>query len=312
MSAAVDVTDFDSDDEGEVPPLLGPGSAATPTVPSKPSTAPKKVEPKKAAAASNPAIPAAPPAPKPGANLKPSSGLKKGFLGGGGGGSARTNKSASASSSGGGGSGSGDGERVPMVRADVDAKAKSLQLPEVQSKMEAEKAEAAKLGGGGPTSWMTPELLKKIAMNPMLRKGFMDPRCQQAMGEMQSDPSAAMKKYGDNVEMRTFLQAFMKLMGEHFTGLADKEEAERKAAGEAPIQEQLTPQQKKAQEVAQSAMADPEVREIVADPKMQEMLAKMQSGVPFEVEAEMRKDPDIVRKLRKMSEAGLINMEFQK
>jgi len=306
----VDITDFDSDDEGEVPPLLGPSSAATPTVPSKPSTAPKDEESKKKAAPAAPkaAAPAAPPPPKPGANLKPSTGLRKGFLGGGGGGgSSRPNKASSSGSS-----SSGDGEKVPMVRTDADAKAKSLQLPEVQSKIEAEQAEAQKLGPQGANSWMTPELMKKIAMNPVLRKGFMDPRCQQAMGEMQADAQAAMKKYGDNVEMRTFLQAFMKLMGEHFTALAEKQEAERAAKGEAPIQEALTPEQKKAQEVAQKAMADPEMREIVADPKIQELLASMQSGKPFELDKMMRTDPEVVRKLRKMSEAGLLQMEWKK
>ena len=80
------------------------------------------------------------------------------------------------------------------MRADADAKAKSLQLPEVQSTLEAEKAEPKKLGAGGPNSWMTPELMQKIAANPLLRKGFADPRCQQAMAEMQTEPQAAMRK----------------------------------------------------------------------------------------------------------------------
>merc|ERR1719231_239936 len=107
---------------------------------------------------------------------------------------------------------------------------------------------------------MTPELLKKIASTPVLRKAFTDPRCQQAMAEMQTNPQEAMKKYGDVPEMREFLQAFMKLMGEHFSELAEKQEAEQaqqRAAAEmmAPAP---TPEQKKAQEVAEQAMADPE------------------------------------------------------
>merc|ERR1712159_767601 len=104
---------------------------------------------------------------------------------------------------------------------------------------------------------------------------------------------------------------FMKLMGEHFTALADKQDEERKKAGMPPMEEVLTPEQKKAQEVAQKAMADPEVREIVAEPKIQQLLAGMQSGQPFELERAMRTDPEIVKKLRKLSKAGLINMEWQ-
>ena len=313
----VDISDLalddDSDDEGEVPPLLGPSCAATPTVASKPSSEPKKkpTQPAAAAAPAAAASPAQPPPPKPGANLKPSSGLKKGFLSGGGG-SSRPNKASSSSTSSGGSSSGGGGE-VPMVRADADAKAKRLQLPEVQQKIEAEKAEAAKLGANGKNAWMTPELMAKIAANPLLRKGFTDPRCQQAMSEMQTNPTEAMQKYGGNPEMRNFLQAFMKLMGEHFTALADKEDEEKKKQQEAQamMQPALTPEQKKAQEVAQQAMADPEVRAIVAEPKIQELLANMQSGKPFELEHAMRTDPDVVRKLRKLSQAGLLNMEWK-
>jgi len=291
----------DSDDEGEVPPLLGPSSAATPTVPSKPSTTKKPAAsvsiaaPPAAVASDRAAVQPLPP--KPGANLKPSSGLKKGFLGGGGG-SSKPNKATPA-------------DVRTVVRADADAKAKSLQLPEVQSTLEAEKAEAAKLGANKANSWMTPELLKKIAMSPVLRKGFMDPRCQAAMGEMQSDPQAAMRKYGDVPEMREFLQAFMKMMGEHFSALADKQDAEKAAAATPPMAEAATPEQKKAQEVAQRAMADPEVRAIVAEPEIQQLLASMQSGQPFEIEKAMRSNPEVVKKLRKLKEAGLINMEWK-
>ena len=124
-----------------------------------------------------------------------------------------------------------------MVRADADAKAKSLQLPEVQSKIEAEKAEAAKLGANGANKWMTPELMKKIAATPVLRKGFGDPRCQAAMAEMQTDPQGAMRKYGDQPEMKAFLMAFMKLMGEHFTKLAEEEDKERARQGLPPANE---------------------------------------------------------------------------
>ena len=162
------------------------------------------------------------------------------------------------------------------------------------------------MGGGGSASWMTPELMQKIASTPVLRKAFTDPRYQGAMTEMQTDPTAAMKKYGDVPEMREFLQTFMQLMGDHFNALAEKQEAER-----AKVQPQLTPEQRKAQEVAQQAMADPEVREILADARIQNLLHNMQQGKPFELEREMRTNPDIVRKLRTLSEAGLIGMEWK-
>lgn len=327
------LVDDSDDDEGEVPPLLGPGGASKPTLPSKPAPVKHVASPQPAADAAasttatttqatvaKPSDTAHPPTasekPKPGANLKPSTGLRKGFLSGGGS-SRSTNKVSSSSSSkstaeGGNGScrsSSGATDSMPTLRADQDAKAKSLQLPELQSALEADQAEAARFGipQKSKNEWMTPDLLQKIAANPLLRKAFTDPRCQQAMAEMQTNPQEAMKKYGDNPQMREFLQAFMKLMGEHFTALADKQDAERKAAEEAA----LTPEQRKAKEVAETAMQDEEVRKIVQDPKVQQLLAQMQMGRPFELEQAMKSDPDLVRKLRKLSEAGLINMEWK-
>jgi len=243
---------------------------------------------------------------KPGAQLKPSNGFKKGFLSGGT--SQRSTNKVSSSATGSSGSSSGG---VPMLKGSADAKQKSLELPEVQSKMAADQAEAAKLGANGPNGWMTPELMQKIAATPVLRKAFMDPRCQQAMSEMTSNPTEAMKKYGDVPEMREFLQAFMKLMGEHFGELAEKQEAEKRKAQEAQAMASMTPEQRKAQEVAAKAMADPEVHAIVSEPKIQALLANMQMGTSFELEAAMRSDPDVVRKLQKLSAAGLIGMEFK-
>ena len=321
-TGALDIGDDDSDDEGEVP-LLG-ANATTKTVPSIPAAEKKRMRSQRKSHHQ-------PPMPhrhhrnqtrrQPQAVLR----IKKGFLGGGG--SSRPNKASSATASSSSAASDGD-SRVPMVRSNAEAKAKSLQLPEVQNKIEAEKAEAAKLGNQ-QNQWMTPDLLQKIAANPLLRKGFMDPRCQAAMAEMQTNPQAAMLKYGDQPEMKAFLQAFMKMMGEHFSKLADKQDEERKANGQPPLPGldpnqpfgtaaaaaagvAMTPEQRKAQEVAQKAMADPEVRQIVQEPKIQELLANMQSGKPFELEKAMATDPEVVKKLKKLSEAGLLQMAWQK
>ena len=186
-------------------------------------------------------------------------------------------------------------------------------MPEVKAALEVEQAEAGRFAvpNQGQNQWMTPDLLKKIAANPLLRKGFTDPRCQQAMTEMQTNPQAAMQKYGDNPEMKTFLQAFMKLMGEHFTALADKQEAEQKEK-QAAAEAMMTPQERKAKEVAEKAMQDEEIKKIVQEPKVQQLFQSMQMGKPFELEAAMKSDPDLVAKLKKLSAAGLINMEWQR
>ena len=73
----------------------------------------------------------------------------------------------------------------------------------------------------------------------------------------------------------------------------------------------MTPEQRKAQEVAQKAMEDPEVRKIIAEPQIQQLLQNMQLGKPFELEREARRDPSLVMKLKKLSQAGLIGMHFE-
>lgn len=39
------------------------------------------------------------------------------------------------------------------------------------------------------------------------------------MSALQTDPKVAMAKYGHLEEMRTFMHSFMKLLGDHFTGI---------------------------------------------------------------------------------------------
>ena len=42
--------------------------------------------------------------------------------------------------------------------------------------------------------WATDDLMSKLQSNPVLLRGLQNPKCQEAMQLMQSDPSAAKKK----------------------------------------------------------------------------------------------------------------------
>ena len=99
-------------------------------------------------------------------------------------------------------------------------------------------------------------------------------------------------------------------MGDHFTSLAEKQEAAQSEPA-TKARAAKTPEERKAEEVAEGAMADPEVRQIVADPRIQTLLRGIQSGQPIELEHASRTDPDVVRKLKKLSDAGLIGMEWK-
>jgi hypothetical protein len=240
---AMPETDFDSDDEGEVPPLLGMDALSqqqqreTRIPPTKVPQAPPpcampaaKEQPSLAAAGSGSTPSAAETPPSSGAegeltgqlvqiyglaarpelngrtadagrwlrekqrydvrvggatlairpaNLRPvptaarpaagvnAAGIKKGFLGG----DCRRAGWAGTSE---GGCGAGS---IPHVRGDGEGGKSSLQLPEVQARMQEGGAAAAAAGtGGGKEGWVTPELLSKIAADPLLRKAFTDPR----------------------------------------------------------------------------------------------------------------------------------------
>lgn len=215
---------------------------------------------------------------------------------------------------------------VPVIRGDTKQKKKSLELPEVQQQIQQEKESAPK-ANGADGNWVTPALMQKIGANPILRKAFTDPRCQEAMTALQTNPQDAIKRYGDNPEMREFLQAFMKLMGDHFTELADKQDEEQKplerkmdhgsqsiATRPSDTEPIIAPaksvEQRKAEHAVEAALRDPEVATILQEPQVQTLLGKLQAGHAHELDVEMRRDPTLIAKLRKLSQAGLIGMRW--
>lgn len=107
----------------------------------------------------------------------------------------------------------------------------SLRLTEVQDAINADvPAMRAKLSDG---SWMTPDLLAKVAKEPRLVMGMQNPRYMAALNETGKSPQSTMEKYKSDSGLQDFLRAFMGLLGEHFSelGAKEKEEEERKAKG---------------------------------------------------------------------------------
>ena len=284
---------MDSDDEGEVPPLLGiesrpaAGAAKAVVMPStaKETTAPRTARP-----------------PKP-----QSGGMKKGFLSGG----SKPARRADAPK--------GPAGAVPFVAPKKESAKSALELPEVQQEMAASEAAAAGLGGG-KDGWVTPDLLSKIGADPVLRKAFTDPQYAEVMAALQTDPAGAIKKYGHKEELAVFLRKFMALMGDHFTALADANDAQAgpgaggsgMAARGAPAVEPKpeSAAERSAREAAERAMSDPEIAAILREPAVQAVLDKLQQGRAVEVEAQMR-SPEMMAKLRRLAQAGLIGMEMR-
>jgi hypothetical protein len=121
----------------------------------------------------------------------------------------------------GGGSSEGGSSSAPRPAAPV--------LPDVQKAMAAgAPALAAKLKGG---SWMTPELMSRIAAEPRLVAGMQQPRFMAALTEMQKDPAGTLKRHEGDAALLDFLRSFMGVLGDHFEKLGAAEDAAKRAEG---------------------------------------------------------------------------------
>ncbi|XP_061171279.1 uncharacterized protein LOC133180844 [Saccostrea echinata] len=148
-------------------------------------------------------------------------GFKKGFLFGG-------NSSSKATSSSSSGSSAKSSSDLPFITK--KSTSDSRELPEVQKTLTEEAQKIAQ----NKDEWLTADLMKKIEANDALFKKLGDPKYVEAVNQFQTDPVRAMEQYKDNKEIQDFLTSFCKVMGEHFTGLADKQDKAAKPSKPAP------------------------------------------------------------------------------
>lgn len=109
--------------------------------------------------------------------------------------------------------------------------------------------------------WLTPDLLQRFAQNPVLARGFMNPRCMAAVEEMRTNPRAATEKYGKDPELMEFLRAFAGLMAEQFGEIGKK----------------------KQEEAEMKANTDPEVQALLQDRGVKKVIRRMQKGKPVDL-----------------------------
>ena len=233
-----------------------------------------------------------------------------------------------------GGSGS-SGSSASSASASASGKgAAPLLMPEVQSAMASQMpALAAKLSSG---SWMTPELVQRIAAEPRLVEGMQQPRFQAALKEMQRDPAATLKKHASDAPLAEFLKCYMGILGEHFQKLGEAEDAAKAAAGGGGGSGSgssggsgigLTPasttvRKPTAQELAKAAAAaseasgaDEEVKRALSDPRVVELLGDVDVQ---RMMGECREHPEALRgymqqpamraKIMLMQKLGLIQL----
>ena len=109
--------------------------------------------------------------------------------------------------------------------------------------------------------WLTPELLQQFAQNPVLARGFTNPRCMAAVEEMRTNPKLAGEKYGNDPEMMEFMRAFAGLMADHFGSIGKK----------------------KQEEAEMKANSDQEVQALLQDKGVKRIIKRMQKGKPVDL-----------------------------
>lgn len=114
-------------------------------------------------------------------------------------------------------------EKITELKANPQAKIDGLKLDEVQAKM----SEANQFLSDNSNEWLNEDFLKKIQSNNKINNKLNNPQFMAAFAEFQTNPQAAARKYGDNPEMKEFIQEFSGLMGNHFTNLADKQSSSK-------------------------------------------------------------------------------------
>ncbi|KAK7108391.1 uncharacterized protein [Littorina saxatilis] len=232
---------------------------------------------------------------KPSPNTKTGSGdfggLKKGFLFGGSSKSSGASQKSKADSQKGKTdsvqSDKNQADSIPFIKPKEQEKDSGLKLDEVQQAMESTK------GFLQDKEWVTEDLLETVQKNETLSRRLGDPRFMQAVTEFQTNPMEAMAKYQNNPEMQQFLQEFCGILGQHFSGMGDKDVSstpQKPAPAHAgPKITEVTNQDNKASSGTQQSafpvdphvqqiLSDPANREILMDPKVQQLIENLRSN----------------------------------
>lgn len=300
-----------SDDDDQPPPLepARPQRAVDPPPPLEGEVARARDPAGGGAAAARPAA-----APRGGAGGAGAMGLKKGFLSAG---PSKPRRAAPAAQP----------AELEVLRArnpapagagQLDARLAGLRIGEVQDALKGAGEQLA-----ADKSWVTEGLLAQMQTDPVLRQGLGNPRFQGVIAELQANPQGVMERHKGDGELQAFILRFMQLMAAHLSALPPGGKSgpppggkggpplgvATRAAEPAALAPALSPQERASEELAQKALADPQLRKVLEDPDVQRVLQAVQGRDVAPVEQLMRR-PDMVAKLQKLAGAGLLQMSW--
>jgi hypothetical protein len=220
-------------------------------------------------------------------------------------------------------------EDIPFISGAADpeaAKRESLKLPEVQKLIQDNTRKLKE-----DQSWVTPQLMQALASRPDLSKAMSDPKIQEAMQLMQTDPEGAKQRFKDDPDVTKFMKDFTGLMATHFDVLANQAEAPKAAAPPAPPSQKAIDAPLSGLDLAAKPPAaalappssggetrkgekplpteDPKIMALLQDPEVMALIAGIRAGKPFELHEVGRRNPRLFQKVRVLIENGLLAMQ---
>ena len=200
-------------------------------------------------------------------------------------------------------------EEIPFIRPSTQKD--PLYLDDVQEAMKKNDMNTKSLERLISGEVMKPDVMDKLSQNPRLMAGFKNPKFTAALQAMQENPREAMKNIQGHQDIIHFLNEFCSVMGQHFTDLGEKQEKKNDIgplAKEALKKEKelnQTPINKDEQDKLDAILSDPELTSLLMDPDMQKVM--QECSKPGKMRQYMS-DPNYGPKLRKMIQAGLLNV----
>ncbi|UJR28876.1 hypothetical protein I4U23_010098 [Adineta vaga] len=143
-------------------------------------------------------------------------------------------------------------------------------------------------------SWLTNDLLKQIEDDESLTRYFSNPYFMEAITLFQQKPQEALAKYGNNAEVMKFFERMAKILGTHFTSIADQEDKNKKKPNVDPEVNQL--------------LQDEHVRQLLLDPDVTNLM-KLLREEPAKAQWLMRTaDASMRAKIQRLVQLGLLSI----
>ncbi|KXS16847.1 hypothetical protein M427DRAFT_286085 [Gonapodya prolifera JEL478] len=181
------------------------------------------------------------------------------------------------------------------------------------------------LSAASTPSVLNPALLSSVESDPSLLAALENPRFVQAIGEFQKDPKAAAKKYANDPIVAEAMAKFTKLIGGRVLEMA--KEAGMEGAGPSsstgttstPLVHEMSSAERefianyRSLPSHERALVDTirnsaEMQAILRDPKVQNVLATVQRDRRG-LDIGAIRDPELVQKLRKLQEVGILSVK---